>query len=141
MAHHLIKAVRLLPHKPGVYLYKDAKGTVIYVGKAKDLRHRVSSYFQAGRNLEPAKGNHGQRITDLETIVVSSELEALLLEGSLIKKYHPRFNIILRDDKYFTFIKITLRDAFPKLKLCGALPKTAAAILVRSRLLGAFGKH
>jgi len=123
MAHNLAQTVRLLPHKPGVYLYKDAKGAVIYVGKAKDLRHRVSSYFQSGRNLEPAKEIMVGRIAELETIVVSSELEALLLEGSLIKKYHPRFNIILRDDKYFTFIKITLRDAFPQIEIVRRITK------------------
>jgi excinuclease ABC subunit C len=123
MAKDLTTAVRLLSHKPGVYIYKDVKGTVIYVGKAKDLRHRVSSYFQAGRNLAPDKALMVGRIAELETIVVSSELEALLLEGSLIKKYHPRFNIILRDDKYFTFIKLTLRDAFPQIQVVRRITK------------------
>ncbi len=103
-----------LPQKPGVYLYHSADGTVIYVGKAKNLRSRVSSYFRASADLSPAKVIMVTEIKKIEHILVRSETEALLLESTLIKKYRPKYNIILKDDKYFQYIKIALREDFPQ---------------------------
>lgn len=105
-----------IPHKPGVYIYKNKNGIVIYVGKALDLYHRVASYFNAN-HLE--KGNLKtaalvENITAIETIVVESELEALILEANLIKKYLPQYNIRLTDDKDYLYIKITHED-FPRI--------------------------
>jgi excinuclease ABC subunit C len=103
-----------LPEGPGVYLWKGRDGSTLYVGKAKRLRSRVRSYF-SGDQLESVKTRHlvGQ-IADLETIVVPSEAHALILEANLIKEYQPRFNIALRDDKSYPYIKVTVQEPFPR---------------------------
>jgi excinuclease ABC subunit C len=110
------KKVGDLPHKPGVYLMKDRFGTVIYVGKARDLRKRVSTYFQPSRRRAwDLKLNAlVEAIHDLDTYTVRSEPEALLLEGKLIKEYQPRYNISFRDDKRFLLIKVNLNDPIPR---------------------------
>lgn len=103
-----------LPEGPGVYLWKGADGTTLYVGKAKRLRSRVRSYF-ANDQLESPKTRHlVGLIADLETIVVPSEAHALILEANLIKEYRPRFNIALRDDKSYPYIKVTVQEPFPR---------------------------
>ena len=103
-----------LPESPGVYLWKDAEGTVLYVGKAKRLRSRVRSYF-ANDHYASVKTQHLVRlIAELDTIVVPSEAHALILEANLIKEYRPRFNIALRDDKSYPYIKVTLQEPFPR---------------------------
>jgi excinuclease ABC subunit C len=103
-----------LPDGPGVYLWKGADGTTLYVGKAKRLRSRVRSYF-ANDQLESPKTRHlVGLIADLETIVVPSEAHALILEANLIKEYRPRFNIALRDDKSYPYIKVTVQEPFPR---------------------------
>ena len=103
-----------LPEGPGVYLWKGRDGTTLYVGKAKRLRSRVRSYF-ANDQLESVKTRHlVGLIADLETIVVPSEAHALILEANLIKEYHPRFNIALRDDKSYPYIKVTVQEPFPR---------------------------
>ena len=113
------KKVGDLPHKPGVYLMKDRFGTVIYVGKARDLRKRVSTYFHPSRRLGwDLKFNAlVEAVHDLDTYTVRSEPEALLLEGKLIKEYQPRYNISFRDDKRFLLIKINLNDPIPRFML------------------------
>jgi excinuclease ABC subunit C len=113
------KKLRDLPHKPGVYLMKDRFGTVIYVGKARDLRKRVSTYFQPSRRMGwDLKFNAlVAAVHDLDTYTVRSEPEALLLEGKLIKEYQPRYNISFRDDKRFLLIKINLNDPIPRFML------------------------
>lgn len=103
-----------LPESPGVYLWKDADGTVLYVGKAKRLRSRVRSYF-ASDHYASVKTQHLVRlIAELDTIVVPSEAHALILEANLIKEYRPKFNIALRDDKSYPYIKVTLQEPFPR---------------------------
>src|SRR2546423_12090078 len=103
-----------LPEGPGVYLWKGRDGTTLYVGKAKRLRSRVRSYF-ANDQLESVKTRHlVGLISDLDTIVVPSEAHALILEANLIKEYRPRFNIALRDDKSYPYIKVTLQEPFPR---------------------------
>src|SRR3982751_3646487 len=103
-----------LPDGPGVYLWKGRDGTTLYVGKAKRLRSRVRSYF-ANDQLESVKTRHMVGlIGDLETIVVPSEAHALILEANLIKEYRPRFNIALRDDKSYPYIKVTVQEPFPR---------------------------
>jgi excinuclease ABC subunit C len=108
-----------LPHKPGVYLMKDRFGTVIYVGKARDLRRRVSQYFQPSRRLgwDPKFRALVEAIRDLEVHMVRSEPEAILLEGKLIKELRPRYNISFRDDKRFLLLKINLNDPIPRFTL------------------------
>ena len=113
------KKVSSLPHKPGIYLMKDRFGTVIYVGKARDLRKRVSHYFQPSRRLgwdlkfrALVEGIH-----DFDFHIVRSEPEALLLESKLIKEFHPRYNVSFRDDKHFLMLKVNLNDPIPRFTL------------------------
>ncbi|MEJ2240346.1 MAG: excinuclease ABC subunit UvrC, partial [Gemmatimonadales bacterium] len=103
-----------LPDAPGVYLWKDNDGKVLYVGKANRLRQRVRNYFSADHAESPKNRMLVRLIRDLETIVVRSESEALLLENNLIKEHRPRFNIQLRDDKSYPHVAVTLGDAFPR---------------------------
>ncbi len=113
------KKLGQMPHKPGVYLMKDRFGTVIYVGKARDLHKRVSTYFHPSRRMGwDLKFNALiEAVHDLDTYTVRSEPEALLLEGKLIKEYHPRYNISFRDDKRFLLIKVNLNDPIPRFML------------------------
>ncbi|HEV2018056.1 MAG TPA: excinuclease ABC subunit UvrC [Gemmatimonadaceae bacterium] len=115
-----------LPEGPGVYLWKGRDGTTLYVGKAKRLRSRVRSYF-ANDQLESLKTRHlVGLIADLDTIVVPSEAHALILEANLIKEYRPRFNIALRDDKSYPYIKVTLQDPFPRVHVTRRLEDDGA---------------
>jgi excinuclease ABC subunit C len=104
-----------LPDRPGVYLYRDAKAQVIYVGKAASLRSRVRSYFQESRPHDPKTDALVRHVADLEYIVTDNELEALMLEANLVRKHRPRYNIILRDDKHYPFLKLTTHEEFPRL--------------------------
>src|SRR5437867_5593298 len=104
----------LLPETPGVYLFKDAGGTVLYVGKARNLRSRVRSYFLESRWADAKTGSLAREIADLETILVGNEREALALEHNLIKKYRPKFNVLLRDDKTYPYIKFTAAEKYPR---------------------------
>jgi excinuclease ABC subunit C len=103
-----------LPESPGVYLFKDAGGTVLYVGKARNLRNRVRSYFLESRWIDAKTGSLAREIADLETIVVGNEREALALEHNLIKQYRPKFNVVLRDDKTYPYIKFTAAEKYPR---------------------------
>jgi excinuclease ABC subunit C len=103
-----------LPESPGVYLFKDAAGTVLYVGKARSLRSRVRSYFLESRWIDTKTGSLVREIADLETIVLANEREALALENNLIKQYHPKFNVLLRDDKTYPYIKFTAYEKYPR---------------------------
>jgi excinuclease ABC subunit C len=116
---HIRNKLNQLPHKPGVYLMKDRFGTVIYVGKARDLRKRVSQYFHPSRRMGwDLKFNAlVEAIHDLDVHVVKSEPEALLLEGKLIKEFHPRYNVSFRDDKRFLLLKVNLNDPIPRFTL------------------------
>ncbi len=111
--------VRDLPHKPGVYLFKDRFNRVIYVGKARDLNKRVSQYFHPSRRFQADRKTQAllESIWDLEAHTVKSEPESLLLEGKLIKEYRPRYNISFRDDKKFLLVKVNLNDPFPRFQL------------------------
>jgi excinuclease ABC subunit C len=103
-----------LPETAGVYLFKDAAGTVLYVGKAGSLRSRVRSYFLESRWMDAKTGSLVREIADLETIVVDNGREALALENNLIKRYHPKFNVLLRDDKTYPYIKFTAAEKYPR---------------------------
>lgn len=104
-----------LPSHPGVYLFKDETGRVIYVGKAESLKNRVSSYFQESKNMAPKTLAMRERARELETILVDSPAEALLLECNLIKRYRPKYNIMLKDDKTYPYLKLTLGEEYPRL--------------------------
>ena len=104
-----------LPTRPGVYLFKDADGAILYVGKARVLRDRVRSYFQAARPVEFHKARMVDEIADLDLVVTDSEMEALALENNLIKRHKPPFNVRLRDDKNHPYLKLTLAEEYPRL--------------------------
>ena len=108
-------ALAVLPEKPGVYLMHDATGKVIYVGKAVVLKNRVRSYFHNLASHTPKVKAMVAKIAEIETIVTSSEVEALILECNLIKKYRPRYNISLKDDKTYPYLKVTMQEDFPRL--------------------------
>ncbi len=111
----IARQLKALPDKPGVYLWKSARGEVLYVGKAKSLRARVPSYFGPDAAATPERAALVEQISDLETIVVPNEAQALLLENNLIKEHQPRFNIRLTDDKSYPRIAVTLAEPFPRL--------------------------
>ena|SRR5215472_13291707 len=120
----LLQKIRTLPTEAGVYLYKNAEGEVIYVGKAKNLRSRVGSYFHEGRTIGDAKtGTLVREAVDVDYIVVANNKEALALENNLIKQKKPRFNILLRDDKTYPYLKLTLGEGYPRVYVTRRLRK------------------
>ncbi len=123
----LSQKIRSLPTSAGVYLYKNAEGEVIYVGKANNLRSRVGSYFHAGRWEDAKTGTLVREATDVDYIVVANSKEALALENNLIKQKKPRFNILLRDDKTYPYVKLTLAERFPRVYVTRRLRKDGAA--------------
>jgi excinuclease ABC subunit C len=123
----LREKIRTLPQQPGVYLYKNAEGEVIYVGKAINLRARVRSYLLASSQANAKTGSLMREAIDVDYIVVATEAEALALETNLIKERRPRFNILLKDDKSYPYIKLTVQDRFPKVFVTRRLHKDGAA--------------
>ncbi|MBI4561955.1 MAG: excinuclease ABC subunit UvrC, partial [Candidatus Rokubacteria bacterium] len=115
-----------LPDRPGIYQFKDAKGQIIYVGKAASLRTRVRSYFQESRARDPKTDALVQQIRELDYIVTDNELEALILESNLIKKHRPRYNVVLRDDKHYPFLRLTTNEGFPRLVVARRVAKDGA---------------
>src|SRR5215831_2399549 len=120
-----------LPESPGVYLFKDASGHVIYVGKARSLRNRVRSYFLESRHADAKTGSLAREIAGLESIVVANEREALALEHNLIKQYRPKFNVVLRYDKTYPYIKFTAYEKYPRVYFTRRIKRTARFISAR----------
>src|SRR5919198_2104709 len=114
MANRLEEQLRALPTKPGVYLFRDGKGEVLYIGKAKSLRSRVRSYFQESLDSRAAIRQLPERVEDVEVIVTSTQAEALHLEQNLVNRFRPPFNVRLRDDKFFPYIAVTVEDEYPR---------------------------
>jgi excinuclease ABC subunit C len=119
--------IRSIPTEPGVYLYKNAEGEVIYVGKAKNLRSRVASYFHEGRWEDAKTGTLVREAVDVDYIIVANNKEALALENNLIKQRKPRFNILLRDDKTYPYVKLTLGEHWPRVYVTRKLRKDGSA--------------
>lgn len=117
MTDALDEKLKNLPTSPGVYLHKDETGKIIYVGKAKNLRSRVRSYFQSGRGHDHKTRLLVKRIADLEFIVTDNEVEALVLESNLIKRHKPRYNVFLKDDKQYPHLKLTINEPFPRVMI------------------------
>ncbi len=103
-----------LPHKPGIYIMKDGQGTIMYVGKAISLYNRVRSYFQESTDLSPKNRSMVAKVEDIEFVVVKNEVEALVLESNYIKEYRPKYNVLMRDDKSYPYIKVSLTEDFPR---------------------------
>ena len=115
-----------LPTAPGVYLHKDEGGKIIYVGKAKNLRNRVRSYFQSGRGHDRKTRELVRRIRDLEFIITDNEVEALVLESNLIKQHKPRYNVLLKDDKQYPHLKLTINEPFPRVMITRKIQRDGA---------------
>lgn len=115
-----------LPDQPGVYLFKDRSGDVLYIGKAARLADRVRSYFLKGTDHTPKTALLVSQIADLETMVTRSELEALILESNLVKRHRPRFNVVLRDDKQYPYLRLPVKDRFPRLSIVRRVQKDGA---------------
>ena len=115
--NHLEGKLAHLPKQPGVYLFKDRSDEIIYIGKAAVLADRVRSYFQKGSDLSPKIRALVAHAVELETIIAKSELEALILESNLIKRHRPRFNVVLRDDKHYPYLRLPIQDDFPRLSI------------------------
>ncbi|HEY0404354.1 MAG TPA: excinuclease ABC subunit UvrC [Pyrinomonadaceae bacterium] len=122
----LEEKLKNLPVAPGVYLHKDEAGKIIYVGKAKNLRNRVRSYFQSGRGHDRKTRELVRRIRDLEFIVTDTEVEALVLESNLIKQHKPRFNVLLKDDKQYPHLKLTINEPFPRVMITRKIQRDGA---------------
>src|SRR5512136_2736369 len=121
-------AVKLknLPSSAGVYLFKDATGEIIYIGKARNLRNRVRSYFAAAHQPHGKTARLTARTADVELMVTETEIEALILEANLVREYKPRYNILLSDDKHFPYIRITTSEPFPRVLIARRLAKDGA---------------
>jgi excinuclease ABC subunit C len=115
-----------IPGKPGVYLFKDERNRILYVGKAKDLRNRMRSYFQKSSSLDMRKSAMLESVKDFEYTVTGNELEAFVLEANLIKQYKPRYNVLLRDDKSYPYLKLTVHEAWPRLEVVRRILKDGA---------------
>ncbi len=115
-----------LPTEPGVYIYRNGKGKIIYVGKARSLRQRVRSYFQESRSPDPKTDRLVSELADLEYIVTDNEVEALILESTLVKKNQPRYNVNLKDDKSFPYLKLTVNEPFPRIFITRRIKKDGA---------------
>ncbi|MDO9129496.1 MAG: GIY-YIG nuclease family protein, partial [Anaerolineales bacterium] len=123
---HLQGILDTLPAKPGCYLMKNAEGAIIYVGKALSLRSRVRSYFHADASHDTKTRRLAREIANIEWILVGSELEALILEMNLIKKHRPKYNIRLKDDKRYPYIKIHWGEAYPKVSVTRMMTEDGA---------------
>lgn len=115
-----------LPDQPGVYIMKDHKGSIIYIGKAKSLKKRVKQYFQSSRSHSLKTQTMVQQVEDIEYIITRTELEALILECNLIKKHRPKYNVLLKDDKHYPYIRVTMEEDYPRLVLARDMKKNGS---------------
>jgi excinuclease ABC subunit C len=122
----LLSRLSALPRKSGIYLFRDERNRVLYVGKAKDLRNRVRSYFQKSSALDMRKSSMMEGVRDFEYTVTENELEAFVLEANLIKQYKPRYNVLLRDDKSYPYLKLTVNETWPRIEVVRRVRKDGA---------------
>lgn len=115
-----------LPTSPGVYQFKNSAGKIIYIGKAKNLKNRVKSYFQSSRHLDPKTERMVSQVADFELLATKTEVEALILEANLVREYKPRYNVDLKDDKHFPYIKVTTNEPFPRVLIVRKLEHDGA---------------
>jgi len=126
LSERLSQILAHLPHHPGVYLMKGRHGEILYIGKARVLPGRVRSYFQKGTDGSPKTQLMVSQVHDIETIVTKSELEALILESNLVKRYRPRFNVVLRDDKHYPYLRLPVKEPFPRLSIVRRVKRDGA---------------
>jgi len=123
---HLDEKLSILPDRPGVYLFKDSDNEILYVGKAKNLRNRVRSYFRSAAHDHPRTDAMLQKVADFEILSTDSEIEALILEANLVKQHKPRYNVSLKDDKRYPYIKVTTNEPFPRMLVVRRMRKDGA---------------
>ncbi len=126
MQEHLAEILKTIPKQPGIYLMKDAEGRILYIGKAKLLASRVRSYFQDARHLPPRTRILVNRIHDIGILTTETEREALILESNFIKKHQPRYNVLLKDDKHYPYLRLTTQETFPRLEVVRRIKKDGA---------------
>ncbi len=122
----LSEKLRSVPEKPGVYMFRDRKERILYVGKARNLKNRLKSYFLQSARLEPRKAAMLKRVRDFAFVVTETEVEALALEANLIKQHKPRYNVVLRDDKNYPYLKLTLNEEWPRLEVVRRITRDGA---------------
>ena len=122
----ITERLNAVPEKPGVYIFRDSHNTILYVGKAKELRNRLRSYFQKSAGLDARKSAMVREVDDFEYTVTANELEAFVLEANLIKQYRPRYNILLRDDKSYPYLKLTVNERWPCIEVVRRIRKDGA---------------
>ena len=115
-----------LPHSPGVYLMKGEQEKILYIGKARSLSDRARSYFHKGATLTPKIRSMVDQVQDIEVLVTLTELEALILENNLIKKHLPKYNVLLRDDKNYPFLRLPIKDDYPRLQIVRRVKRDGA---------------
>ena len=125
MKDQLESKIKLLPKSPGVYVMQDSEGTVIYVGKAKNLKNRVTQYFRNGLKTEKVSAMV-RNVADFYYIITHTERDALSMENNLIKKYKPKYNILLKDDKSYPYIRVDLKEEFPRFTVVRRIKKDGA---------------
>lgn len=126
VASELELKLKNLPTAPGVYLFKDAGGKIVYIGKAKNLRNRVRTYFQSSGRLDAKTSRMMSRVVDLDLMATDNDIEALILEANLVHEYKPRYNVSLKDDKHFPYVKVTTNEPFPRALVVRRLAKDGA---------------
>jgi len=126
VASELKLKLKNLPPSPGIYMFKDAKGRIVYIGKAKNLRNRVRTYFQSSGRLDVKTSRMVSQIVDVELMATANDIEALILEANLVHEYKPHYNVSLKDDKHFPYIKVTTNEQFPRVLVVRRLTKDSA---------------
>jgi len=124
------ESIREFPQKPGAYLFKDKSGKIIYIGKAKNLRKRINSYFAHGEDQSRKLSRIIRNSEEIEHIITATETEALILEGNLIKKHRPRYNVVLRDDKRYPSLCLDVDNPFPRLFIVRKIKKDGLSLPV-----------
>ena len=118
MQKHLSEILAKIPKLPGIYFMKDGKANILYIGKAKSLQTRVRSYFQSSRSLHPRTRVFLGKVRDVTFLTTKTEAEALILESNFVKKHQPRYNVLLKDDKHYPYIRLTTGNSTPVWKWC-----------------------
>ena len=122
-----------IPKLPGIYIMKDSRSEILYIGKAKVLRNRVRSYFQNSRSLHPRTRIFLSKVDDIKFLTTKTEAEALILESNFIKKHQPKYNVLLKDDKNYPYLRLTTQEKFPRLEVVRSVKKIKQHTLVLTR--------
>ncbi|SVE54608.1 uncharacterized protein METZ01_LOCUS507462, partial [marine metagenome] len=122
----ITEILKSVPNLPGIYIMKDSRGGILYIGKAKSLNTRVRSYFQKSRHMPARARIFTDKVRDIKFLTTSTEAEALILESNFIKKHQPRYNVLLKDDKHYPYIRLTTQEQFPRLEVVRRVKKDGA---------------